>query len=175
MCTLVEGESWRKADVRSVPISGRYRVRRGPAPVSYPGPVTDEPADLDALVGEWLTLPDVADRLDQDVTKVRRLLQEGRLLAVRRGSPPVLSVPARFLVPGHLANPAAPGVAGAGPSWTVLAALQGTFTVLADVGFSDEGAIRWLFTPADDLDGTPMDALLAGRKSLVRRLAQAEL
>ncbi len=154
---------------------GRQGASGSWAVVSYPGPVTDERADLDELVGEWLTLPDVADRLDQDVARVRRLLQEGRLIAVRRGSPAVLSVPARFLVPGHLANPAAPGVPGAGPAWTVLAALQGTFTVLADVGFSDEGAIRWLFTPAEDLDGTPIAALLAGRKSLVRRLAQAEL
>lgn len=137
--------------------------------------MTDAPPELDDLVDEWLTLPDVADRLGEDLAKVRRLVQEGRLVAVRRGSPPVLSIPARFLVPGHLANPSAPGVAGAGPAWTVLAALQGTFTLLADVGFSDEGAIAWLFTPTEELGGTPMDALLAGRKTLVRRLAQAEL
>ena len=137
--------------------------------------MTDAPAGPDDLVDEWLTLPDVADRLGEDVAKVRRLVQERRLIAVRRGEPPVLSVPARFLVPGHLANPANPGVPGAGAAWTVLAALQGTFTVLADVGFTDEQAIVWLFTPTDELPGTPMDALLAGRKSLVRRLAQAEL
>ena len=137
--------------------------------------MTDAPSTLDDLVDEWLTLPDVADRLGEDLATVRRLVQEGRLLAVRRGAPPVLSVPARFLVPGHLANPAAPGRAGAGAEWTVLAALQGTFTVLGDVGFSDEQAIGWLFTPADELGGTPMDALRAGRKSLVRRLAPAAL
>lgn len=137
--------------------------------------MTDAPAAPDDLVDEWLTLPDVADRLGEDVAKVRRLVQERRLIAVRRGEPPVLCVPARFLVPGHLANPANPGVPGAGAAWTVLAALQGTFTVLADVGFTDEQAIVWLFTPTDELSGTPMDALLAGRKSLVRRLAQAEL
>lgn len=137
--------------------------------------MTDALPALDDLVGEWLTLPDVADRLGDDLTTVRRLVQEGRLVAVRRGTPPVACVPARFLVPGHLANPAAPGVAGSGPAWTVLASLQGTFTVLSDVGFSQEDAVRWLFTPTDDLAGTPMDALLAGHKSLVRRLAQAEL
>ena len=135
----------------------------------------DSRSALDNLVDEWLPLPDVADRLGFDLAKVRRLVQEGRLVAVRRGTPPVLSVPARFLVPGHLANPSAPGVPGSGPAWTVLAALQGTFTVLTDVGFSDEEAVAWLFTRADELDGTPMDALLAGRKTLVRRLAQAEL
>ena len=47
-------------------------------------------ARLDSLVGSWLTVPDVADRLGIDVGKVRRLLQEGRLAAVRRGDPRVI-------------------------------------------------------------------------------------
>lgn len=131
--------------------------------------------NLDDLVGDWLTLPDIAERLDLPVTKVRHLLEERRLVGVRRGDPAVLSVPARFLVPGHLANPAQPGTAGDGPAFAVLAALHGTFTVLADVGFDDEAALAWLFTPDDSLPGTPIDALLAGRKSEVRRLAQAAL
>lgn len=130
---------------------------------------------LDALVGEWLTLPDIAERLDVPVTKVHRLLEERRLVGLRRGDPPVLGVPARFLVPGHLANPAQPRPVDGAPAWTVLAALQGTFTVLADVGFDDEAALAWLFTPDDSLAGTPLDALLAGRKSEVRRRAQVEL
>ncbi len=132
-------------------------------------------ARLDALVDEWLTLPDLAERLDLPVTKIRRLVEERRLVGVRRGDPAVYCVPARFLVPGHLANPAQPGSPDAAPAWTVLASLQGTFTVLADVGFDDAAALEWLFTPDDSLPGTPLDALLAGRKSEVRRLAQAEL
>ena len=32
---------------------------------------------------DWLTLPDVAERLDVPVTKVRQMLRERRLLAVR--------------------------------------------------------------------------------------------
>jgi hypothetical protein len=132
-------------------------------------------ANIDTLIDEWLTVPDIADRLGEPVTKVRRLLEERRLVGLRRGDPPVLSVPAAFVVPGHLANPAQPGTPGEGAPWTVLAALQGTFTVLADVGFDDEAAVAWLFTPADGLGTTPMAALLAGRKSEVRRVAQAEL
>ncbi|WP_448629278.1 Rv2175c family DNA-binding protein [Cellulomonas soli] len=130
---------------------------------------------LDQLVGEWLTVPDVAERLDLDVTKVHRQLQERRFVAVRRGERPVLSVPAAFFVAGHLANPAAPSKAQDAPAWTVLAALQGTLSVLADVGFSDEGAIEWLFTPTESLGTSPIEALRAGRKTEVRRLAQAEL
>jgi hypothetical protein len=132
-------------------------------------------ATLDELVGEWLTVPDLAERLDLPLGKVRRLLEERRLVGVRRGDPPVQRIPARFLVPGHLANPAQPRLPDESPAWAVLAALQGTFTVLADVGFDDEGAIAWLFTPDDSLGATPIDALLAGRKSEVRRVAQAEL
>lgn len=132
-------------------------------------------AALDALVDDWLTVPDVAEKLEIDAGKVRRSLQEGRLVGVRRGEPKVLSVPAAFLVPGHLANPAAPSRAAGLPQWTILAALQGTLTVLRDAGFGDDEAIAWLFTPDDSLGGSPLDALRDGRKTEVRRRAQAEL
>ena len=132
-------------------------------------------AKIDDLVDEWLTVPDVAERLDLPEGKVRRLVEERRIVGVRRGEPPALRIPAAFLVPGNLADPAQRGPAEGAPAWTVLAALQGTFTVLADVGFDDEAAIAWLFTPDDSLGCSPMTALLAGRKSEVRRVAQAEL
>lgn len=125
-------------------------------------------AAVDALVDSWLTLPDVAERVGLDVGKVRRLLQERKLVGVRRGEPRVLSVPERFLVPGKQ-DAAATG------EWTALPWLQGTLTLLADAGFSDEEAIVWLFTPDDTLPGTPIDALRAGQKTEVRRRAQAEL
>jgi hypothetical protein len=126
-------------------------------------------------VDEWLTLPDVAERLGLEVGKVRRLVQEGKLVAIRRGDPAVASVPAAFLVPGHLANPAQAQPTEGAPEWTVLASLAGTLTVLSDAGFAPDEAVAWLFTPDDSLPGTPIAALRAGRKSEVRRLAQAEL
>lgn len=132
-------------------------------------------SDLDQLVGSWLTLPDVAQMLGVDTGRVRRLLQERRLVGVRRGSPPVLSVPADLLVPGHLANPAAPDVPSDDRPWTVLASLQGTLTVLADDGFSDEETIAWLFDVEESLGVSPIAALRAGRKTEVRRVAQAML
>jgi hypothetical protein len=112
--------------------------------------------DLDALVTEWLTLPDVAERLGLDVGKVRRLLQDGYLVGVRRGERNVLGVPAALVANG------AP-----------LPELRGTITVLRDSGYDDEAAIRWLFTPDDSLPGAPVDALRNGRKTEVRRRAQA--
>jgi hypothetical protein len=137
--------------------------------------VTDT-AVLDALVPDWLTLPDVSERLGIDVGKVRRLLQEGRLVAVRRGDPTVLSVPADFFVPVHLANPAAPTAPRPAdddaPRWAVLSALRGTLTVLADAGFDASESIEWLFSTDEVLGRTPMQALRAGSKSEVRRRAQ---
>lgn len=147
-------------------------------------PVTDNSA-LDTLVGEWLTVPEVADRLNLDAGKVRRLVHEGRLVAIRRGGSSVVSIPAAFLVPEHLENPAnstlnkpAPEADEYGvpaPRWAVLASLYGTLTLLRDVGFEDDGAIGWLFAEDPTLGETPISALRTGRKTAVRRIAQTLL
>ncbi|WP_263118839.1 Rv2175c family DNA-binding protein [Cellulomonas fimi] len=131
----------------------------------------NQPEDL---VDSWLTIPDVADALGVDAGRVRRLLKEGRLAGVRRGDPPVLSIPAEFLVPIDAANPSA-DERDEGGSATVLASLQGTLTLLGDARFSYGEAIAWLYTPDDSLPGRPIDLLRAGHKTAVRRLAQAEL
>ena len=113
--------------------------------------------DLDALVDSWLTLPQVAERLGTDVGKVRRMLQDGQLIAVRRGENGALSVPERLLGPEGL-----------------LVHLQGTVTVLADSGITGADAVRWLFTPDDSIaGGSPIEALRTGHKTEVRRRAQA--
>jgi len=113
------------------------------------------PSDLD-LVPAWLTVPDLAQRFGERITTIRRWLDERDLIAVRRGDRSVLSVPAAF-VDEH------------GP----LAALKGTFTVLADGGMSDAEIIGWLFAPDDTLPvpGAAIDALRAGFKTEVRRRA----
>jgi excisionase family DNA binding protein len=112
--------------------------------------------DLDMLVPSWLTIPEVAERLGVDVTRVRRLVQDRYLVAVRRGERNVLSVP-EALLPGDELMPDLPG----------------TLTVLADSGFDAEESLRWLLTPDDSLPGTPVEALRTGRKTEVRRRAQA--
>ena len=55
----------------------------------------------------------------------------------------------------------------------VLDSLKGTLTVLQDAGFTDEEAIAWLFTEDESLPGRPIDALHGGRKTEIRRRAQA--
>lgn len=126
--------------------------------------------DLDELVTDWLPLPDAAERLGTDVGRVRRMLQEQRLVAVRRGERRILSVPAAFLT--H-----------ADGGWQVVPSLQGTLVLLSDAGMSDEEAVRWLFTPDPSLESlgtgperprTPAEALALGHKTEIRRRAQAE-
>jgi hypothetical protein len=115
-----------------------------------------ESTDLvETAVSEWLTVPDVAERLGIDVVKVRALLKDRQLLARRRGERDVLSIPAEFIQDG----------------W-VLKGLPGTLVLLLDARYTDEEALRWLFTD-DDLPGSPIDALRANRGTEVRRRAQA--
>jgi len=54
-----------------------------------------------------------------------------------------------------------------------LPSLKGTILVLLDSGFSLMSAINWLYTENDILHGTPMSALVSGRKTEVRRIAQS--
>lgn len=118
----------------------------------HPGPVDD----LDELVDSWLAVPDVADRLGTDVSRVRRLLQDRHLVGMRRGDPRTFQIPAALL-----------------PGDEPLPDLRGTLTVLADAGYTDEESLRWLFTPDESLPGTPVQALREGRRTEVRRRAQA--
>lgn len=116
-------------------------------------PVDD---DLEQLVGEWLTIPDLGERLGLRLSDVRQLLVDRQLLGARVGPRNVMSVPSKF-------------VDEAGP----LPGLPGTFTVLGDSRMSDPEILRWLFTPDATLPvpGAPIDALLAGFKTEVRRRA----
>lgn len=109
----------------------------------------------DAIVGDWLTLPDVADRLGLPVSRVKQLLRERKLLAVQRpgGS---YSIPAAFFDGDQ-----------------VVRGLHGTLTVLMDCGFAEPEALRWLFTVDDTLPGTPIQALAEHRGTEVNRRAQA--
>lgn len=112
--------------------------------------------DLENLISQWLTLPDVAEHLDIEVSQVRRLVDEGKLVAVRRGDPVVRSVPALLLVDGEIAPH-----------------LAGTVTLLRDGGFTDAELLAWLFTEDETLPGRPIDQLRAGQRGEVRRRAQA--
>ena len=102
----------------------------------------------------WLTIPELVELLGLPQGKVRRLLEERILLGTRVDG--VLKVPSEFIVDGE-----------------PLGDLRGTLVVLADAGFTDDEAIHWLLNEEDSLETTPVDALRAGRKAEVRRVAQA--
>jgi len=112
--------------------------------------------DLQDLVGEWLTVPDIGERMGLRLSDVRQMIEDRLVLGVRLGERKVLSVPSKFF------NEDGP-----------LPELPGTFTVLGDSRMSDAQILRWLFTPDESLpvQGAPMDALLAGFKTEVRRRA----
>ncbi|MFC4532178.1 Rv2175c family DNA-binding protein [Sphaerisporangium dianthi] len=111
--------------------------------------------ETDQMVGEWLPLTEVGRRLGLSTGRAKQLLKDKRLIGVRRGgSEP--EVPAKFIAGND-----------------VIKGLPGTLTVLSDSGYDDAAALRWLFTADDSLPGAPIDAIVAGRHTEVKRRAQA--
>ncbi|MEU1685081.1 Rv2175c family DNA-binding protein [Micromonospora halotolerans] len=103
----------------------------------------------------WLTLPDVAERLDLSISKVHQMIRDRELLAVRRDG--VRRIPADLVA-----------------NRTVLKHLPGVLNLLADAGYDDEEALRWLYQPDPTLAGTTPAATLAGDQAReVKRRAQA--
>ncbi len=102
-----------------------------------------------------LPLAEVAELIGLSVNKVRQLLRDGQLLAVRRDI--ALMVPADFFVDGQAVK-----------------GLTGLLTVLADAGFSRTEMLRWLYEADDTLPGsTPINALRTNHGTEVKRRAQA--
>lgn len=105
------------------------------------------------LVKDWLTIEQAAELLGIPKGKVNRLLEDYSLVAVTREGKPM--IPAALIVSGE-----------------PLAPLRGTIIMLLDSGYSVEESIAWLFTYSEVLQQTPVQSLIEGKKSPVRRLAQ---
>ena len=102
---------------------------------------------------EWLSLPELVEVLGEPLGRVRRMLDEFQIIGSRRDG--AIRVPAAFLLDGH-----------------PIPSLRGTIFVLHDAGFTDDEAIDWLLSEEDSIGMPPIEALRAGRKSEVRRVAQ---
>lgn len=113
-------------------------------------------ASVSALVGSWLSLREVADRLGVSPNKVRQMVRDHQLAALRHDDAREPEVPAEML-----------------QDEAVVKGLPGTLTVLADSGYDLEASVRWLFTADESLPGRPIDALRENRGAEVRRRAQA--
>jgi hypothetical protein len=109
------------------------------------------------LVDAWLPLPDIAEASGLGISKIRRFVEDGSLVGVRRTDRDIFQVPALFV--DDESRP--------------IRHLRGTVTTLRDAGFDDEATIAWLFTPDESLPGRPIDLLRSGSKTEVRRRAQA--
>ncbi|NJP33438.1 Rv2175c family DNA-binding protein [Micromonospora thermarum] len=102
----------------------------------------------------WLTLPDVAERLDVPISKVHQMIRDRELIAVRRDG--IRRVPEDLLANGALKH------------------LPGVLNLLADAGYDDEESLRWLYQPDDTLPGGTAAAALAGDQAReIKRRAQA--
>jgi hypothetical protein len=119
------------------------------------GDVAQIDPPTDAIVGDWLTIPEAADRLGLPPSRVKQLLRERKLLAVQRPDG-AFSVPAAFIDGDQ-----------------VVRGLPGTLNLLVDCGFAEDEALRWLFTADESLPGTPIQAIAENRGAEVNRRAQA--
>ncbi len=102
----------------------------------------------------YFTIPELVERFALTPGKLRRLIEDHHLAAVRIDG--VLMVPVEFVQDDH-----------------PLPSLRGTLLALLDAGFSDDEAMDWLFEVNDELGERPVDSLVAGRKSAVRRATQS--
>lgn len=103
---------------------------------------------------EWLSVSDLVEILNLAPSRVHRLLEDKQLLGTKRDR--VLSVPRDFLMDDE-----------------PLVHLRGTLFLLEDAGFTNDEAMEWLLTKDEVLGAAPIDALRSGRKTEVRRIAQA--
>ncbi len=119
---------------------------------------SDTDAKIEALVSEWMYLPDISEQWGVLVTEVRQMVKDQKLIAFRRGENRSLQVPAAFIDGPGLTKHLAP-----------------TLTLLRDAKFTDEEIIEWLFTEDPSLPGSPIQALQENRGTEVKRRAQAML
>jgi excisionase family DNA binding protein len=104
-------------------------------------------------VANWLSLDEVASQLGLSTSRVRRLIEEHVLFAVKIEKQ--LMVPADLIVDGE-----------------PLASVRGTMLQLMDIGLSEPEAIDWLYADNEYLGEKPILALRKGHKAPVRRAAQ---
>lgn len=105
-------------------------------------------------VEKWLTYDEVAELIGVSKGKIARLIEDKYLFSVRVEKEP--KIPSEIVVNGE-----------------PLSSIRGTLIVLEDAGFDPEQSAEWLYEFQEELDESPIQSLVRGRKSAVRRLAQS--
>ena len=123
-----------------------------------PPPETPHSDALEDLIDDWCTVQQTADRLGTNGGRIKRLLRDGELLAVRTAGAREPRIPALLL-----------------GSDRPVKGLSGTITLLRDARYDDREALTWLFTDDPSLPGRPIDALQSNAGTEVRRRAHALL
>lgn len=111
----------------------------------------------------WLTINEAAAYLGVEAKAIRSWLKDISLLALPSPEDGKLRIPQVFLMAEES------GAGYRGP----LEDLRGTLILLRDGGFDDTEAMDWVLSVDDSLGDTPLNALRAGRKKAVRRVAGA--
>ena len=111
----------------------------------------------------WLTISEAAAYLGVEAKAIRSWLKDVSLLALPSPEDGKLRIPQVFLVAAE----------SEGDYRGPLEVLRGTLILLRDGGFSDAEAMNWVLNEDDSLGDTPLNALRAGRKKAVRRVAGA--
>ena len=125
--------------------------------VTSPEPVSGTGQDpLELLVEAWCTVQQAADRMGTNGGRVKRMLRDGDLIAVRTAGAREPRIPTLLLGEDRPVK-----------------GLPGTITLLRDARYDDREALAWLFTADPSLPGRPVDALRANAGTEVRRRAQA--
>ena len=65
------------------------------------------------------------------------------------------------------------GAGGFGREGRPVPSLRGALVLLAGAGYTEEEQVAWLLSSGDELRARPIDVLLSGNKSAVRRAAQS--
>jgi hypothetical protein len=103
---------------------------------------------------DLLTIPEAAEALGVEVTRVHQYLRDGQLVGVRDENG-LRCVPALLVHNG-----------------VIVKSLPSVITQLRDARYSDAEIVDWLFRADDSLPGTPVDALRENRGTEVKRRAQ---
>lgn len=134
----------------------------------------------DEHLGELISVDEVAELLGVPTTRIKQLERDNFLVQVRRGK--LNYVPGKLLVPIPLwqrkvvvpsEESEATEVVLPPATYRLIDNLRGTLTLLEDAGFSTDEAIAWLWAPEDELEQSPLDAIIGGHHHHVNRIAGA--